>query len=99
MGPPLVWLPTAIWLFSDDQIGAGIFIFFWGMLVVSGIDNFLKPYFISREGKLPFLLVFLGVLGGLAAFGFIGIFLGPVVLSIGFSLAKEWSTPPRGEEH
>jgi predicted PurR-regulated permease PerM len=99
MGPPLVWLPTAIWLLSDGRIGAGIFIFFWGMLVVSGIDNFLKPYFISREGKLPFLLVFLGVLGGLAAFGFIGIFLGPVVLSIGFSLTKEWSTPPRSEEH
>ena len=60
--------------------------------VIFIMDNFLKPYFISREGKLPFLLVFLGVLGGVLAFGFIGIFIGPVLLAIGFSLAKEWSS-------
>ncbi len=92
MGPPVVWVPASIWLLSigDYWWGAGLFLY--GLGVISLIDNFLKPYFISREGKLPFLLVFLGVLGGILAFGFIGIFLGPVLLAIGFSLAKEWST-------
>jgi predicted PurR-regulated permease PerM len=92
MGPPLVWLPAGVWLISEERLWWGIALLVYGFGVISLIDNFLKPYFISREGKLPFLLVFLGVLGGLLAFGFIGIFLGPVLLAIGFSLAKEWST-------
>jgi len=96
MGPPLVWLPVGLWLISEDEIGRGIFVLVYGALVISCIDNFLKPYFISREGGLPFLLVFLGVLGGIAAFGFIGIFLGPVLLGLGFSLAKEWSASGPG---
>jgi predicted PurR-regulated permease PerM len=91
MGPPLVWLPVSIWLMSTGDWVWGGALFLYGLGVISLIDNFLKPYFISREGKLPFLLVFLGVLGGILAFGFIGIFLGPVLLAIGFSLAKEWS--------
>ncbi len=92
MGPPLVWLPASIWLMSTGDYWWGGGLFLYGVGVISLIDNFLKPYFISREGKLPFLLVFLGVLGGILAFGFIGIFLGPVLLAIGFSLAKEWSS-------
>jgi predicted PurR-regulated permease PerM len=92
MGPPLVWVPASIWLMSTGEYWWGAGLFLYGLGVISLIDNFLKPYFISREGKLPFLLVFLGVLGGILAFGFIGIFLGPVLLAIGFSLAKEWST-------
>jgi predicted PurR-regulated permease PerM len=92
MGPPLVWVPASIWLMSTGDWVWGGALFLYGLGVISLIDNFLKPYFISREGKLPFLLVFLGVLGGILAFGFIGIFLGPVLLAIGFSLAKEWST-------
>ncbi len=96
MGPPLVWLPASIWLMSTGDYWWGGGLFLYGVGVISLIDNFLKPYFISREGKLPFLLVFLGVLGGLLAFGFIGIFLGPVLLAIGFSLAKEWSSSKAG---
>jgi predicted PurR-regulated permease PerM len=92
MGPPLVWLPASIWLMSTGDYWWGGALFLYGLGVISLVDNFLKPYFISREGKLPFLLVFLGVLGGILAFGFIGIFLGPVLLAIGFSLIKEWST-------
>jgi len=92
MGPPFVWLPASIWLVSTGEYWWGIGLFIYGFGVISLVDNFLKPYFISREGKLPFLLVFLGVLGGILAFGFIGIFIGPVLLAIGFSLVKEWST-------
>lgn len=92
MGPPVVWLPAGLWLLSQGQYWWGGGLLLYGVGVISLVDNFLKPYFISREGKLPFLLVFLGVIGGILAFGFIGIFIGPVLLAIGFSLAKEWST-------
>lgn len=91
MGPPLVWAPTTVWLIYHGRIGWGIFLGIWGLFVISGIDNFLKPYLISRGSKLPFALVFLGVFGGVIAFGFIGIFLGPTLLAVGYSLIQEWS--------
>jgi predicted PurR-regulated permease PerM len=101
-GPPFVWVPASIWLMSIGDYWWGAALFLYGLCGISLVDNFLKPYFISREGKLPFLLVFLGVLGGILAFGFIGIFLGPVLLAIGFSLVKEWSAaevePPKPAE-
>jgi predicted PurR-regulated permease PerM len=96
-GTPFVWVPAGIWLLTEGHTWQGIFLLAWGILVISWIDNILKPYFISREGRLPFVLVFLGVLGGVVAFGFIGVFLGPVLLAIGFSLAKEWSTSALAE--
>ncbi len=90
-GPVLALLPPGIWLIAEGDIWWGGGLLLYGLAVIFFIDNLLKPYFISRGGKLPFLLVFLGVLGGILAFGFIGIFIGPVLLAIGFSLAKEWS--------
>jgi len=53
----------------------------------------LRPYLISRESRLPFLLVLLGVVGGVLGFGFVGIFLGPILLAVAFTLLKEWNTP------
>ncbi len=93
MGPPLVWAPATVWLIYHGRVGWGVFLGIWGLLVISGIDNLLKPYLISRGSKLPFALVFLGVLGGMIAFGFIGIFLGPTLLAVGYSLIQEWSAP------
>jgi predicted PurR-regulated permease PerM len=58
---------------------------------VSTVDNVIKPLIISKGSDLPFILVLLGVLGGIVAFGFIGVFVGPVLLAIGYALAKEWS--------
>jgi predicted PurR-regulated permease PerM len=63
-GPPLVWVPATAWLFYSGDVGWGIFMALWGFFVVSGIYNVLKPYLISRESRLPILLVFLGVIGG-----------------------------------
>jgi predicted PurR-regulated permease PerM len=97
-GTPFVWVPVGIWLLTEDRIWQGIFLLAWGTLLISWVDNILKPYFISREGRLPFVLVFLGVLGGVVTFGFIGVFLGPVLLAIGFSLAKEWSSSALAEQ-
>jgi predicted PurR-regulated permease PerM len=67
----------------------------WGLLVVSSVDNIIKPWLISRESRLPILLVFLGVLGGVIAFGFIGIFLGPTLLAVGYTLLQQWMAPRR----
>jgi predicted PurR-regulated permease PerM len=58
---------------------------------VSSIDNVLKPMIISHGTDLPFVLVLLGVLGGVLAFGVIGVFLGPVLLAVGYALLKEWA--------
>ncbi len=91
IGPPLVWIPAAIWLFTHGHTGMGVFMLVWGVLVVSMVDNFLKPIIISRGSNLPFVLVMLGILGGVVAFGFIGIFLGPVLLALGSALLKEWA--------
>lgn len=97
VGPPLVWIPAGLWLiFAQGETAWGIFLLAWGALVVSSVDNVLKPILISRGSNLPFILVLLGVFGGVVAFGFIGVFLGPVLLALGFALVKEWAQPHAG---
>jgi predicted PurR-regulated permease PerM len=91
IGPPLVWAPAGLWLIHTGETGWGLFVLLWGALVVSTIDNILKPLIISRGADLPFVLVLLGVLGGAIAFGFIGVFLGPVLLAVGYALLVEWA--------
>ncbi len=90
MGPPLVWAPAAAWLFFQQQYGMGVFLSIWGFVVISSVDNILKPYLISRGGNLPLIVVLLGVFGGLIAFGFMGLFLGPTLLAVAYSLLGEW---------
>ena len=94
MGPPIVWGGATLWLYWQGSMGWAVFMVLWGVLVVSSIDNFLKPYLISRGSSLPFVLVLLGVLGGVIAFGFIGLFLGPVLLAVGLNLARKFATLP-----
>ena len=101
VGPPLVWGGAAIWLFRQDQPewalfqggepGWAAFVAAWGFFLVSTVDNVIKPFIISRGANLPFAVVFLGVLGGLLAFGVIGAFLGPTLLAVGYRLATEWT--------
>lgn len=91
IGPALVWGPAAFWLYSEGGTAWAIFLVLWGALVIGSVDNFLKPYFISLGSNLPLLLVLLGVLGGALAFGFIGVFIGPTVLAVAYSLILEWS--------
>ena len=96
IGPPLVWIPAGLYLINEGATGMGVFLLVWGALVVSSVDNFLKPMLISRGSDLPFVLVLLGVLGGAVAFGFIGVFLGPVLIAVGYALLLEWASdaPP-----
>jgi len=89
-GTPLVWGSASLWLLASGQYWAGIGLILWGSLVVSWVDNIIRPLVISGATRIPFLLVFFGVLGGLAHFGFIGLFLGPVVLGICFAVWSQW---------
>lgn len=92
-GPALVAAPAAFWLYRQDSLGWAIFMIVWG-LFVSGIDNLVRPLLISRAGgTAPLILVLLGVIGGAMAFGLIGLFLGPTLLAVGYSLFEAWSTP------
>jgi len=91
MGPPLVWLPATAWLVWQGHYGMAVFLGIWGTFVISGVDNVLKPYLISRGGNLPLVIVLLGVFGGLIAFGFIGLFIGPTLLAVAYSLLLDWS--------
>jgi len=89
-GPPLVWGSVALWLFFQGAVGWGIFVAAWGLLLVSSIDNVLRPYLLSQSNSLPLVLGLFGFVGGLLAFGFIGVFLGPTLLAVGYSLFLEW---------
>jgi predicted PurR-regulated permease PerM len=90
MGPVLVWGGAAIWLYVQGETGWAIFMVIWGAVVISSIDNFLKPILIARGSTLSLGMIFLGVLGGVIAFGFIGVILGPVLLALGVALGRAW---------
>lgn len=90
LGPGLLWLPIAVWLFAKGATGWAVFILVWGALVVGSVDNVIKPLLISRGGHLPFVVVLLGVLGGVAAFGFLGVFIGPTLLALGYTVLHDW---------
>jgi predicted PurR-regulated permease PerM len=94
VGPPLVWLPAALWLFHQGRTGWGIFMLVWG-LGVNTIDNFIKPWLISQGSDMPFILILFGVLGGALAFGFIGVFIGPTLLAVLYRLIAEWAAATR----
>ncbi len=90
-GPVLVVAPAVLWLFHQGATGWGIFLAIWGV-GVSTVDNFVKPWLISQGSAMPFLLIFCGVLGGALAFGFIGVFIGPTLLAVGYRLVTEWAS-------
>lgn len=90
VGPPLIWIPAMLWLFHEGRPGWAVFMLVWG-IGVSSIDNVVKPWLISQGSDMPFLLILFGVLGGALAFGFIGVFLGPVLLAIVYRIIAEWA--------
>jgi predicted PurR-regulated permease PerM len=87
-GTALVWIPGAIALFLKGDPGWGIFLALWGVLLVSSADNFLKPILIGGKAEVPTLAVFIGVLGGLSAFGLVGMFVGPILIALVLALIK-----------
>jgi len=94
IGPPMVWGAASVWLYYQGSYGWTIFMILWGVIGISSIDNIVKPYIISQGSELSLLLAVLGVFGGIIAFGFIGIFIGPPVLAVGLTLVKLWTVYP-----
>ena len=95
IGPILVVLPAIIWLFATGQTVPGIILVVIGVPAVL-MDNFLRPVLIKRGADLPLLLIILGVIGGLLAFGVLGLFLGPVILAVTYTLLQHWVDEARG---
>ncbi len=98
MGATLIWMPIAIALIIDNQLWAGIGLLLWGVLVVSTVDNVIRPIVISGASQVPFLVVLFGVLGGLNAFGIIGLFLGPVILAVLLAVWEAWLEQQKEQE-
>jgi predicted PurR-regulated permease PerM len=89
IGTGVIWIPTALWLAHIDQNGWAIFTAVWGV-AINLMDNFVKPYLIGKSSPLPFLLIIIGVIGGLLAWGFVGIFLGTTLLAVGYTIFLTW---------
>lgn len=96
VGPLLVLAPSVAWLYWSGSTGWGTFLLIW-TVVVGTMDNFLRPVLIKKGANLPLLLIFAGVVGGLIAFGLIGIFVGPVVLAVAHTLLSAWVDEDIGE--
>lgn len=89
LGPILVLAPAVAWLYWSGDNTWGTFLLVW-TLVVGSLDNILRPYLIKKGADLPLLLIFAGVIGGLVSFGLVGIFVGPVVLAVAYTLIDDW---------
>jgi predicted PurR-regulated permease PerM len=89
LGPALVLVPAVIWMYyTTDMLWGTILLLF--TLVAGTIDQFIRPILIRRGANLPLLLILSGVIGGLIAFGFLGIFIGPTVLAVTYTLLNAW---------
>jgi len=89
LGPILVLAPAVAWMYWSGDNAWATFLLVW-TLIVGSLDNFLRPFLIKRGADLPLLLILGGVIGGLIAFGLVGIFIGPVVLAVGYTLIDAW---------
>ena len=89
-GHVLIWVGSAAWLYSHQQPGWAIIMLIWGVVVVSSVDNILKPLLMRKGTDQSMLLVMIGVFGGALSFGFVGLFLGPIILGVLQTLLNLW---------
>ncbi len=87
-GAATVWVPLSIYLYLTHQTTKAVILFIFGVLVISLLDNFIKPMIIGEKTRLPYFLLFFGILGGISVYGLMGVFIAPVVLSLFFSLVR-----------
>lgn len=97
IGPILIWLPIAIWLWSNGAIGLAVFMAVWGLLVVGVVDNVVKSWVLARGAHIPAILALIGAIGGLMTWGVVGIFLGPVILAVCYQILLKWLGDEAGE--
>jgi len=91
LGASIIWAPAALFLALDGNTGSALMLTIWGVLVVSTIDNLLRPVFVGNRLKLHTVLAFMSVVGGLLVFGAAGLILGPVTLTITITLLDIWA--------
>ena len=89
-GAPFVWGSLSLWMLVTGNVWSGVGLLLWGVLLVSWMDNIVRPLVISNATRMPFLLVVFGVLGGVLAFGLVGLFIGPVLLAVSLAIWREW---------
>ena len=89
-GAPLIWGSLSIWLLVTGNILQGTGLALWGVMLVSWVYNIVRPLVISNATQMPFLIVVFGVLGGVLAFGLVGLFIGPVLLAVSLAIWREW---------
>ncbi|MFM7395876.1 MAG: AI-2E family transporter [Gammaproteobacteria bacterium] len=94
---PFIWGSASVWLYLTGETTAAIGLAIWGLTAVSWIDNIVRPLVISGATRIPFLLVLFGVLGGLTAFGLVGLFIGPVILAVLMAIWREWIAEKRSQ--
>ncbi|OLC17110.1 MAG: hypothetical protein AUH26_01890 [Candidatus Rokubacteria bacterium 13_1_40CM_69_96] len=90
-GAALVYVSASVWLLLDGRLTAGGLLLAWGVVAVSMVDNIIRSWFLRGAVRVPFLLGFFGVLGGITAFGAVGIFLGPIAIALLLALWREWA--------
>jgi predicted PurR-regulated permease PerM len=90
LATPVMWSGLSAWLIVTGHVPQGVGLAIWGLLVVSWVDNVVRPLVISNATDMPFVLVVFGVLGGVLAFGLVGLFVGPVVLAVSLAIWREW---------
>ncbi|MFY0255320.1 AI-2E family transporter [Chitinophaga sp. 30R24] len=89
LGPLIVWVPLIIWIATQGHAGMTVFLIIYGVFILIG-EAILKPILIARSGKLPFLVIFLGVIGGMAAWGFTGMFKGAIIVAVFYTIFNSW---------
>ena len=90
VGPAVLWVPAAIWLHVQGSDAWAVFIVVWGIVVVGGADNLVRPLLIGKGVEAPLPLIFIGVVGGVLSFGFLGMFIGPTLLAVVYNLLQDW---------
>jgi predicted PurR-regulated permease PerM len=98
VGAVSIWAPVGVWMLLSGRISGGLALLAWGAVIVNPTDNILKPLLISGATDVPLALVFIGVMGGLMAFGLVGLFLGPLVLAVVLAIWREWLEEDRGAD-
>jgi predicted PurR-regulated permease PerM len=90
----VLWMPAVIWLVAEGNIGRAIFLGVWSAINFGVLESVLRAWLVGRSSEMPLILLLFGMLGGLVAFGLLGLLIGPTLLALGFSLVSEWSAGP-----
>ncbi len=90
VGPVLIWVPIAVWLALGGQPGMAVFVCIWGLVAVGLTDNLVRTVLVTKASEIPGILAFLGAIGGLLAWGIVGVFLGPVIVAVCYKMVLVW---------